>query len=144
MADLPTTPPRKLTEAESESFTHTSYVLVARSHHCTSCDAIQNYSDLFEVHTHPTKTALSKAKILKPAHTLTLEMPIAHVTTPITNVPVCHECLNWTTGLHPFKNAVQAPCSYDAWTLTLQRKALELANARRAARAKHEPELDML
>lgn len=141
------TAPRPISEGEANQFELTSYVLIAHTNHCTSCDSVHTHSELFEVWTHPTKTALNKAKILKPTSNLSLELPIDQISNPITNVPVCHECLNWTAGLHPFKNEIQAPLSYTAWADTLQRKAQDLIEVRREAAARQSkptPTLDQL
>lgn len=137
--------PRPLTEGEANAFEHTSYVLVAKTHICTSCGSVQNFSDLHEVWTHPTKTALSNAKILKAAHELRSGFPIATVCSPTANIPICHECLNGagsTEGPRDFP-----PLSYAAWSDTIQRKAQDLISDRREAAARTTrpaPTLDML
>lgn len=135
---------RKISEGEAGQFEMSSYVLIARTHSCTNCNAIQNFSDLHEVWTHPTKTALSSAKIMKAARRVESGFDIATVVTPVIVVPVCHECVG---TIDSSANRAFPAVSYSAWSDTLKRKALQLAEDRRAAtaaRVKPEPGLDLL
>jgi hypothetical protein len=120
IADLSHPPLKGLSEGEAAKFEMTSYVLIARTQAC-ACSAIHNYSDLHEVWTHPYKTALSNSKILKAATKLESGFPIAHVITPMVQVPLCQECIDQprAAGARMF-----APLSYSAWADTLQRKAV--------------------
>lgn len=146
---IPTVPPRPLTEGESAQFELSSYVLISRSHACASCTQIQTYSDINEVWTHPTKTALSNAKILKAARTIKPGYPIASVATPVVSIPICHECID---GADFFPEQTHEsgrefpPLSMTEWASTIQRKALQAQDERReAAKASRPaPSLDML
>lgn len=138
------TAPRQISEGEANQFELTSYVLMIRTNACTSCSAIHNFSELHEVWTHPTKTALNNAKILKGAKTLQPGFPIATVETPVQNVPLCQECY---TTIDTGAARAFPPVSYTAWADTLQRKAQDLIEVRREAAArtnKPTPTLDQL
>lgn len=123
-----------LSESEAGQFELSSYVLIARTHHCKHCFAVQNWSDLHEVWTHPTKTALTNAKILKAAAFVAPGYDIATVNTPIITVPICHECADKIDESHN-ANRVFPALSYSAWADTLQRKAKEAIIAKSAAQA---------
>lgn len=135
-------PIRSISESEAEQYELSSYVLFVRAHACVHCNAVQNYCDLHEVWTHPFKTALTKAKILKSAKQILPGFEISTVHIPIISVPVCHECI---TSYTPAANRIFPAASYSAWSDTLQRKAVEAVEARKeAARMKTTPTLDQL
>lgn len=122
-----------------------SYVLHRGRQHCANCDCIESYSTLFEVWIHPTKTARSGLTTLRlhGAGRDLKNLPIAHITLPIREVPVCDDCIEWYQGVHGFKAVGSA--SREAWADTLRRKyAPEPSRSESPESRKPTPTVDML
>lgn len=127
----PKTPPQKLSESVSEALQHTSYVLEGRRQVCRCCRRPAGFAMVWEVWTHPTKTATTGLKVLRPQLGPTLkDLPVSHYHKPDETIPFCFACLPQTLG-KPL-----APVSESEWARTLQRKASDtLLDERKTAAA---------
>lgn len=136
---------RALTESEVAQFDHTSYVLNRRSVACTSCGAIHDYADVSEVWTHPHKTTLTNARILRPTGLVKPGFDVHVVEHQESFTPLCHECIPASGTVHSMSR--HGTLSHSAWADTLARKAFEDRAATLAAKAttaRHVPTLEDL
>src|SRR5258706_678833 len=85
--------PPKISESEADQLQLDSFVMHIKTHLCSNCGCGEQFSDLFEVWAHPTKTGgRSALHVLRPATTLH-RLPIAYILFPINMVPICSECV---------------------------------------------------
>lgn len=116
-----------LTEAEATALQLDSYVMHIRSQHCVNCAAGAEWSELYEVWTHPTKTRISSLNVLKPTAMLQGGMEIVYIRLPIATVPICSECVATITTADLPRPLPAANRSQ--WSDTLRRKAVEREEA---------------
>ena len=112
--------PALLTESTASEMLHDSYVLHCSKQLCLNCGCGEEYSTLFEVWVHPTKTArtgLTSQRL--PGPTPLKDLPFAFIRLPTRSIPVCSECIETfePAGTKPIPLA-----SREAWADTLRRK----------------------
>jgi len=110
----------KITEAEHTELTLDSYLMQIHTTLCDRCGSGERYGQLFEVWVHPTKTAKSGYRELRPARGSLKDLPIAYVDMAEQRNPVCSDCVHTyqTTNSQPALPAISA----QAWAETLRRK----------------------
>src|SRR5215472_5540714 len=112
---------RKATEAETHELVHDSYLMRIHNTCCARCGSGERYQELFEVWIHPTKTATTGLKQMRPVMTDQLkDMHIAYIEMPDARIPICSDCISTykcATDQTPTK-----ACTPEAWADTLKRK----------------------
>jgi hypothetical protein len=140
-----TTPPARpapmLTESDAALLIHDSYVMHRKTQLCESCGCGEQFSELFEVWIHPTKTRSTNLHVLRRAGAGALkDLEIAYISLPSISIPLCSECVE--TFVHPNRISTIGMASRAAWMDTLRRKYTPAEAAKPAA--KPEPSLDQL
>lgn len=139
----PLRPNQTVTESDAAALQLTSYVMHIRSHQCAHCQSGAEWSELYEVWTHPTKTSLSALNVLRPTATLHGGMEIVYISLSIKTVPICSECVAGITT-DDLPRPLPA-ASRSSWADTIKRKALDAVEAARSApRQTHTPKLEDL
>ena len=136
-------PNRKIFESEAAALVHDHYVATKLQTRC-SCGALWQHSELYEVWTHPTKTATTGMKQLRSTTKYDPSMPLQVVTLADRQIPICYSCAGFR---RPATDSGFAPLSWDQWSATLKRKAADArseAAAARPAAQKVEPKLEDL
>lgn len=111
--------PNKLTESEADSLMHDAYLVQIREQSCHHCQSGEQWSELFEVWTHPTKTHRTAAYVLRPTVTLRAGYDVSYTRLPTVVVPVCSDCIE---TYNPEHGSVVPAASHEAWKATLLRK----------------------
>lgn len=136
--------PRKLFESEAAALVHDHYVVTKLVTRCV-CGATWQHSELYEVWTHPTKTATTGMKQLRSTTEFKPDLELHAVQLKERALPVCSSC--WQIR-RPKPQTIAPPLTWDEWAATLQRKAaerkLEASAAPAAARQSSEPKLENL
>lgn len=131
-----------VSESDAALLIHDSYVMHIKTHHCTSCQCSERFSQLFEVWTHPTKTRSTGLTVLKATGPALKDLEIAYIELPATNIPLCEECVN--TFVHPNRVSTIGMASREAWAETLRRKYTPEPAPLARSESKPQPSLDML
>jgi hypothetical protein len=111
-----------LTESTVSEMLHDSYVLHCTRQLCLNCGCGEEYSALFEVWIHPTKTARTGVTSLKAVGSspLVKDLPFAFIKLPERHIPVCSECIE---TFEPQGASAPIPqASREAWAETLRKK----------------------
>lgn len=136
----------QISEAEAAALQLDSYVMHIKGQLCLHCSAGAEWSELYEVWTHPTKTRISALNVLKPTATLQGGLAIVYIRLPVTSVPICSECVEKLT-VDDLPRAIPAT-TRSQWAETVRKKAVDRdAEARVAARTaptRHVPTLGEL
>lgn len=115
----------KITETEAVELTLDSYLM--RIHHtqCLRCKSGEQFSELFEVWVHPTKTRHTGFRDLRPATQFLRDLPMSYFELPLRAIPICSDCVHTyrcTASPIPANAASNA-----AWAETLKRKYAQAA-----------------
>jgi len=110
---------QQLTAGESQELVLDSYVMYIHTHQCKACGCGEQFSQLFEVWLHPTKTRLSNFKDLRPVVGALKPLTVNYMYTQETTIPLCSECVEQYVAPQGEK---AAPLTNAAWQETLKRK----------------------
>ena len=130
----------QISENVAEELILDSYVMHRHHQECMKCECGEEFSTMFEVWVHPTKTRYNGYRQLKRVVLPFKEdLDVSVIDLPKQKIPLCTECVE----LHePHGRAtVFPPCSAERWAETLQRK---YTPEPQTAKAKSEPSLEQL
>lgn len=133
-----------ITESDASEMLLDSYVMHRSFQRCAHCDSMEQYSTIFEVWTHPTKTrttGLTSLRLFSSMHGLK-NLPLAFIDLPVRVIPTCSDCIEQyeiISGETPIPHS-----SREAWAATLKRKYTPEPSRSESPAKRQEPGLDML
>ena len=108
-----------ISPSESQELALDSYVMYIHNHECTACGCCEQFSQIFEVWLHPTKTRLTNFKDLRPAVGPLKPIPLRYIEAPHQTIPICSDCVPLYRAPAGEKSE---PITNMAWQETLKRK----------------------
>ena len=109
----------QITASESQELALDSYVMYIHNHECTACGCCEQFSQIFEVWLHPTKTRLTNFRDLRPAVGALKPLPLRYIEAPHQTIPICSDCVSLYRA--PQGERIK-PISNMDWQETLKRK----------------------
>jgi len=137
---------QRMSESESHELALDSYVMYIHNHDCAACGCTEQFSQLFEVWLHPTKTRLSNFRDLRPVVGLQLKpLALRYIEVAHIQIPLCSDCVEHYRAPAGEKSE---PISSVAWSETLKRKyappSAEPKVAKQSTPQKAVPTLDQI
>ena len=109
----------QITASESQELALDSYVMYIHNHECSTCGCCEQFSQIFEVWLHPTRTRLSNFRTLRPIVGALKPIGLHYIELQHTTIPICSDCVPLYRAPQGEKNK---PISSVAWEETLKRK----------------------
>lgn len=131
--------PLPITESVAEELILDSYVMHRHHQLCMNCECGEDFSLMYEVWVHPTKTRTTGYRQLKRIILpFKQDLDVRVIDLPQQKVPLCTECVERHT---PHGATVFPACSPEGWAETLRKK---YTPEPKLATTKTEPTLDQL